>query len=50
MNKEDKMRGGQVLLDQMENYESLALPTVTETSQRVKELIKASTMVAILMK
>ena len=41
MNKEDKIREGQVLLDKRENYESLALPMVTETSQRVKELIKA---------
>ena len=41
MNKEDKTREGQVLLDQRESYESLALPMVTETSQRVKELIKA---------
>ena len=42
MNKEDKRREGQVLLDQRENYESLALPMVTETSRRVKELIKES--------
>ena len=41
MNKEDKIREGQVLLDKRENYESLAFPMVTETSQRVKELIKA---------
>ena len=41
MNKEDKIREGQVLLDKRENYESLALPMVTETSQRVKQLIKA---------
>ena len=41
MNKEDKIREGQVLLDKRENYESLALPMVTETSQRVKELITA---------
>ena len=41
MNKEDKIREGQALLDKRENYESLALPMVTETSQRVKELIKA---------
>ena len=40
MNKENKIREGQVLLDKRENYESLALPMVTETSQRVKELIK----------
>ena len=41
MNKEDKIREGQVLLDKRENYESLALPMVTESSQRVKKLIKA---------
>ena len=41
MNKEDKIREGQVLLDKRENYESLVLPMVTETLQRVKELIKA---------
>ena len=41
MNKEDKIREGQVLLDERENYESLALPMVTETSLRVKTLIKA---------
>ena len=41
MNKEDKIREGQVLLDKRENYESLALPMVTETLQRVKGLIKA---------
>ena len=41
MNKEDKIREEQVLLDKRENYESLALPMVTETSQRVQELIKA---------
>ena len=41
MNKEAKIKEGQVLLDQRENYKSLALPMVTETSQRVKELIKA---------
>ena len=41
MNKEGKIREGQVLLDKRENYESLALPMVTETSQRVQELIKA---------
>ena len=41
MNKEDKIRDGMVLLDQRENYKSLTLPMVTETSQRVKELIKA---------
>ena len=40
MNKEDKKREGQVLLDQRENYESLALPMVTEISRRVKEIIK----------
>ena len=40
MNKEDKIREGQVLLDQRENYEHLPLPMVTETSHRVKELIK----------
>ena len=32
MNKEDKIRKGQVLLDKRENYESLVLPMVTETS------------------
>ena len=41
MNKEDKRREGQVLLDQRENFESLALPMVTETSRTVEELIKA---------
>ena len=41
MNKEDKIREGQVLLDERENYESLALPMVTETFLRVKTLIKA---------
>ena len=40
MNKEDQTREGQVLLDKRENYQSLALPMVTETSQGVKELIK----------
>ena len=40
MNKEAKIKEGQVL-DQRENYKSLALPMVTETSQRVKKLIKA---------
>ena len=41
MNKEDKRREGQVLLDQRENYEFLALPMVTEISRRVKDLVKA---------
>ena len=41
INKEEKTREEQVLLDQRENYESLALPMVTETSRRVKELVKA---------
>ena len=42
MNKEDKTREGQVLLEKKrENYESPPLPMVIETSQRVKELIKA---------
>ena len=41
MNEEDKIPEGQVLLDKRENYESLVLPMVTETSWRVKELIKA---------
>ena len=41
MNKEDKIRKGQVLLDERENYKSLALPMVTKTSLRVKTLIKA---------
>ena len=41
MNKEDKIREGQVLLDERENYESPALPMVTETSLRVQTLIKA---------
>ena len=40
-NKEDKIREGQVLLDQRENCETLALPMATEKSRRVKELIKA---------
>ena len=40
MNK-DKIREGQVLLDKRENYESLALQIVTETSQRVKTVIEA---------
>lgn len=39
-NKEDKIREGQVLLDKRESYKSLALPMVTKTSQRVKELFK----------
>ena len=42
MNKEDKIREGQVLLDERENYESLALPMVTETSLRVQTLIRSS--------
>ena len=33
MNKEDKIREGQVLLDKRENYQSLTLRMVTETSQ-----------------
>ena len=41
MNKEDKIREGQVLLDDREDYKSLALPMVTETSLRVQTLIKA---------
>ena len=32
MNEEDKIPEGQVLLDKRENYESLVLPMVTETS------------------
>ena len=48
MSKEDKIREGQVLLDQRENYEFLALPMVTETCQRVS--LKRSTMVNMLMK
>ena len=39
MNKQDKTREGQNLLDKKENYKPLTLPMALETSQKAKELI-----------
>ena len=41
MNKQDKIREGQNLLDEKENYKPLTLPMALETSQKAKELINA---------
>ena len=41
MNKQDKIREAQILLDEKENYKPLSLPMAFETSQRVKHLINA---------
>ena len=41
MNKQDKIREGQILLDEKENYKLLTLPMALETSQKAKELINA---------
>ena len=41
MNKQDKIREGQILLDEKENYKPLTLPMALETSQKAKELINA---------
>ena len=42
-NTEDKIREGQVLLDQRENYETLTLAMATETSRRSRNSLKPST-------
>ena len=41
VNKQDKIREGQNLLDEKENYKPLTLPMALETSQKAKELINA---------
>ena len=41
MNKQDKIREGQNLSDEKENYKPLAFPMALETSQKAKELIDA---------
>ena len=41
MKTEDKLREGQILLDDDKNYEPLSSPMVSETSHRVKKLINA---------
>ena len=39
LNKEDKIKEGQIQLDDRENYKPLETPMVVETSRRVKKLI-----------
>ena len=39
MNTQDKIKEGQTLLDNKDNYRPLASPMVTETNQKVKQLI-----------
>ena len=39
LNKEDKIKEGQIQLDDRENYKPLETPMVVETSKRVKKLI-----------
>ena len=41
MNKQDKIREGQILLGEKENYKPLTLPMALMTSQKPKELINA---------
>ncbi|XP_068691214.1 uncharacterized protein [Montipora foliosa] len=41
MNKQDKIRDGQILLDEKENYKPLSSPMALETSQKAKEIISA---------
>ena len=41
MNKQDKIREGQILLDEKENYKPPTLPMALETSQKAKELVNA---------
>ncbi|XP_068691054.1 uncharacterized protein [Montipora foliosa] len=41
MNKQDKIREGQILLDEKENYKPLSSPMALETSQKAKEIINA---------
>ena len=41
MNKQDKIREGQNLFDEKDNYKPLTLPMALETSQKAKELINA---------
>ena len=39
LNKEDKMKEGEIQLDDRQNYKPLETPMVVETSERVKKLI-----------
>ena len=39
MNTQDKIKEGQILLDNKDNYRPLASPMVTETNHKVKQLI-----------
>ena len=39
MNAQDKIKEGQTLLDNKDNYRPLASPMVTETNHKVKQLI-----------
>ena len=41
MNKQDKIREGQILLDEKENYKPLSSPMALETSQKAKEIMNA---------
>ena len=41
MNKQDKIREGQILLDERENYKPLSSPMALKTSQKAKEIINA---------
>ena len=41
MNKHDKIRKGQILLDEKENCKPLSSPMALETSQKAKEIINA---------
>ncbi|XP_068739308.1 uncharacterized protein [Montipora capricornis] len=41
MNKQDKIREGQILLDEKQNYKPLSSPMALETSQKAKEIINA---------
>ncbi|XP_068671222.1 uncharacterized protein [Montipora foliosa] len=41
MNKQDKIRDGQILLDEKANYKPLSSPMALETSQKAKEIISA---------
>ena len=38
-NKQDKIREGQILLDEKEDYKPLSSPMALETSQKAKEII-----------
>ena len=41
MNKQDKIREGQILLDEKEKYKPYSSPMALETSQKAKEIINA---------